>query len=108
MMGIGVRLLEAVAPLMETIAPYLPGETFPFFFTIAMFQRALLAAFVISIVAGVLGSFLLIRNMSLIGDGIAHVSFGGVAVALVMVTMAKTRAATRAIIAPLPVLSSAE
>ena len=86
MMGIGVRLLEAVAPLMETIAPYLPGETFPFFFTIAMFQRALLAAFVITIVAGVLGSFLLIRNMSLIGDGIAHVSFGGVAVALVIGT----------------------
>ena len=51
-----------------------------------MFQRALLAAFVITIVAGVLGSFLLIRNMSLIGDGIAHVSFGGVAVALVIGT----------------------
>jgi ABC-type Mn2+/Zn2+ transport system permease subunit len=69
---------------MESLAPYMPGEVFPFFFTMAMFQRALVAAFVITIVAGVLGSFLLIRNMALIGDGISHVTFGGVAVALVM------------------------
>ena len=31
-----------------------------------------------------MGSFLLIRNLSLIGDGLAHVSFGGVAVAIVL------------------------
>ena len=31
-----------------------------------------------------MGSFLLIRNLSLIGDGLAHVSFGGVAFALVI------------------------
>ena len=86
MMGLGVRFHEAVSPFMEGIAPYMPGETFPFFFTVEMFQRALLAAFIITIVAGVLGSFLLIRNMALIGDGIAHVSFGGVAVALVIGT----------------------
>ena len=86
MMGLGVRFHEQVAPFMENIAPYLPGETFPFFFTVAMFQRALLAALIITIVSGVLGSFLLIRNMALIGDGIAHVSFGGVAVALVIGT----------------------
>ena len=86
MMGLGVRFHELVAPFMEDIAPYLPGETFPFFFTVAMFQRALLAALIITIVSGVLGSFLLIRNMALIGDGIAHVSFGGVAVALVIGT----------------------
>ena len=85
-MGLGVRFHEQVAPFMENIAPYLPGETFPFFFTVAMFQRALLAALIITIVSGVLGSFLLIRNMALIGDGIAHVSFGGVAVALVIGT----------------------
>jgi len=84
MMGFGVWLLEQVAPLMEDIAPLVPGETFPYFFTMAMFQRAMLAAFVVTVVAGVLGSFLLIRNMALIGDGIAHVAFGGVAVGLVM------------------------
>ena len=82
-MGLGVFLHETVAPLMESLARYMPGEVFPYFFTMEMFQRALLAAFVITIVAGVLGSFLLIRNMALIGDGISHVTFGGVAVALV-------------------------
>ena len=83
-MGLGVRLLEVLSPIMESIAPFLPGETFPYFFTIEMFQRVLLASFVITMVAGVLGSFLLIRNMALIGDGIAHVTFGGVAVSMVL------------------------
>lgn len=86
MMGLGVQFHDAVSPLMERVAPYMPGEIFPYFFTVEMFQRALLAAFIITLVAGVLGSFLLIRNMALIGDGIAHVSFGGVAVALVVGT----------------------
>ena len=85
-MGLGVQFHDAVSPLMERVAPYMPGEIFPYFFTVEMFQRALLAAFIITLVAGVLGSFLLIRNMALIGDGIAHVSFGGVAVALVVGT----------------------
>ena len=84
MMGLGVWLLEQVAPLMESIAPLMPGEVFPYFFTMEMFQRAMLAALVVTVVAGILGSFLLIRNMPLIGDGIAHVAFGGVAVGLVM------------------------
>ena len=83
-MGLGVWLLEVLSPIMEAIAPYLPGETFPYFFTIEMFQRVLLASFVITMVAGVLGSFLLIRNMALIGDGIAHVTFGGVAVSMII------------------------
>lgn len=83
-MGLGVRLLEVLSPIMEGIAPFLPGETFPYFFTIEMFQRVLLASFVITMVAGVLGSFLLIRNMALIGDGIAHVTFGGVAVSMII------------------------
>jgi zinc transport system permease protein len=84
MMGLGVWLVEQVAPLMESIAPLMPGEVFPYFFTMEMFQRAMVAALVVTVVAGILGSFLLIRNMALIGDGIAHVAFGGVAVGLVM------------------------
>ena len=83
MMGLGVWLHELVSPAMEAIAPYLPGDVFPFFFTLDMFQRVLVASFVITVIAGVLGSFLLIRNMALIGDGIAHVTFGGVAVSMV-------------------------
>ena len=84
MMGLGVWLHELVSPAMEDIAPYLPGDVFPFFFTLDMFQRVLVASFVITVIAGVLGSFLLIRNMALIGDGIAHVTFGGVAVSMVL------------------------
>lgn len=83
-MGLGVWLHELVSPAMEAIAPYLPGDVFPFFFTLDMFQRVLVASFVITVIAGVLGSFLLIRNMALIGDGIAHVTFGGVAVSMVL------------------------
>ena len=75
---------RACFPAMEAIAPYLPGDVFPFFFTLDMFQRVLVASFVITVIAGVLGSFLLIRNMALIGDGIAHVTFGGVAVSMVL------------------------
>ena len=84
MMGLGVWLHELVSPAMEAIAPYLPGDVFPFFFTLDMFQRVLVASFVITVIAGVRGSFLLIRNMALIGDGIAHVTFGGVAVSMVL------------------------
>ena len=62
----------------------MPGEVFPMFFTLEMFQRSVLAAIIVSIVAGYLGSFLLARNLALIGEGLAHVSFGGVAVGIVV------------------------
>ena len=84
MMGLGTTILEITAPLLEIISPLMPGEIFPYFFTMEMFQRALLAAILVTIVAGFLGSFLLIRNLALIGDGLAHVSFGGVAVGIVL------------------------
>jgi zinc transport system permease protein len=76
--------LKLVAPILEFIAPIIPGEIFPYFFTMEMFQRALIAALLVTIVAGFLGTFLLIRNLALIGDGLAHVSFGGVAVGVVL------------------------
>jgi len=83
-MGIGTIILKLVAPILEFIAPIIPGEVFPYFFTMEMFQRALIAALLVTIVAGFLGTFLLIRNLALIGDGLAHVSFGGVAVGVVL------------------------
>ena len=83
-MGLGVWLLEFVAPIFESIAPSLPGETFPYLFTMELFQNSVLAALVVTIVAGYLGNFLLIRNLALIGDGLAHVSFGGVALGIVL------------------------
>ena len=83
-MGIGVIMLDLTSPYLEWIGPMMSGEVFPYFFTMEMFQRALLAAMAVTIVSGFLGSFLLIRNLSLIGDGLAHVSFGGVAVGIVL------------------------
>ena len=37
-----------------------------------------------TITAGLIGSFLLLRNLALIGDGLAHVSFGGIAIAIAL------------------------
>ena len=83
-MGIGTIILEITAPVLESIAPLIPGEVFPYFFTMELFQRALVASIIVTVVAGFLGSFLLIRNLALIGDGLAHVSFGGVAIGIVL------------------------
>ena len=83
-MGIGVVLLDLIAPLLEYLSPVVPGEVFPYFFEMEMFQRAMLAAFMVTVVAGILGTYLLIQNLALIGDGLAHVSFGGVAVGIVL------------------------
>lgn len=83
-MGLGVFLLDIISPFMEAVAPVLPGDIFPYFFTMELFQRALLAAVLVTIVAGILGTYLLIQHLALIGDGLAHVSFGGVAVGVVL------------------------
>ena len=84
MVIIGEKLLQFTSPILEFIAPIVPGNTFPSYFEIELFQRALISAILVTIIAGLMGSFLLIRNLSLIGDGLAHVSFGGVAFALVI------------------------
>ena len=83
-MGLGTILLGITAPVLELIAPLIPGDIFPYFFTMELFQRALIAAIMVTIVAGFLGSFLLLRNLALIGDGLGHVSFGGVAIGIVL------------------------
>ncbi len=83
-MQLSERLIEIIAPALESIAPFMPGETFPAFFELEMFQRALVAAILTTIVAGFYGSFLLMKNLALMGDGLAHVSFGGVAVGIVL------------------------
>lgn len=90
-MGLGGIIMEIFTPILEIFVPIIPGNIFPYFFgetingePLEMFQRALIAALMVTIVAGVLGSFLLIRNLALIGDGLAHVSFGGVAVGVVL------------------------
>ena len=84
MIDLGGPILEAVTPALEWIAPFVPGEVFPYFFTMEMFQRALIATLLVTVIAGILGTYLLVQNLALIGDGLAHVSFGGVAVGIVL------------------------
>jgi len=45
-------------------------------------QRALVAGLFISVLCAVLGVFLVLKRLSLIGDGLSHVAFGGVALGL--------------------------
>ncbi len=45
-------------------------------------QRALIGGSLIAILCSVLGVFLVLRRLSLIGDGLAHVTFGSVALTL--------------------------
>jgi len=47
-------------------------------------QRALLAGTLIGMLCSTLGVFLVLRRMSLIGDGLAHVTFGSSAVAIAL------------------------
>ena len=84
MMQLSEHLVEMLSYILEPLAPIMPGETFPAFFEVEMFQRALVAAILTTIVAGFYGSFLLMKNLALMGDGLAHVSFGGVAVGIVL------------------------
>ncbi len=45
-------------------------------------QRALLAGVLVALVCALVGVFLVMRRMSLLGDGLAHISFGGIAFGL--------------------------
>ena len=83
-MQLSEHLVEILSNVLEPMAQFMPGETFPAFFELEMFQRALIAAILTTIVAGFYGSFLLMKNLALMGDGLAHVSFGGVAVGIVL------------------------
>lgn len=58
------------------------------FLSYGFIQRALITGFFIAILCSFLGFFLVLRRLSLIGDGLAHVTFGSVAVALFLKTFA--------------------
>ncbi|PKN10695.1 MAG: ABC transporter, partial [Deltaproteobacteria bacterium HGW-Deltaproteobacteria-7] len=47
-------------------------------------QRAMVAGMLIAAVSAMLGMFLVLRRFSLIGDGLAHTTFGSVAVVLLI------------------------
>jgi ABC-type Mn2+/Zn2+ transport system permease subunit len=50
----------------------------------AFMQRALLAGAVIGVVCAIIGVYVVLRGMSFIGAGIAHASFGGVALGFLL------------------------
>lgn len=52
--------------------------------TFEFMRRGLLAAVIVSIVAAVVGSFVILKGMAFIGDALPHASFGGVAVAFAL------------------------
>ena len=82
-MGIGSWMIRQLSPILKDLAPHMPGEFFPSYFLLEYFHRPLIASIVVAIVAGFLGTFLLIRNLALIGDGLAHVSFGAIVIGLI-------------------------
>ncbi|MCL4378144.1 MAG: metal ABC transporter permease [Actinobacteria bacterium] len=45
-------------------------------------QRAIVSGIFVALLCSVLGLFLVLRRLSLIGDGLSHISFGGVALGL--------------------------
>ena len=47
-------------------------------------QRALFSGVLVGVLCAVLGVFLVLRRLSLIGDGLSHVTFGSVALALAL------------------------
>ncbi|MFH1750675.1 MAG: metal ABC transporter permease, partial [Candidatus Micrarchaeota archaeon] len=52
------------------------------FLAYGFMQRALLAGVLVALVCALVGVFLVMRRMSLLGDGLAHISFGGIAFGL--------------------------
>jgi zinc transport system permease protein len=52
-------------------------------FAYGFMLRALTGGILVGVLCGTLGVFLVLRRLSLIGDGLAHVTFGSVAVAMV-------------------------
>lgn len=52
------------------------------FLQYSFIQKAFLAGSFIALICSILGLFLVLRKMSLIGDGLSHVSFGAIALGL--------------------------
>jgi zinc transport system permease protein len=48
----------------------------------AFMQKAILTGSFIAIACSLLGSFLILKKFALIGDGLAHISFGGIAIGM--------------------------
>jgi zinc transport system permease protein len=60
-----------------------PVSALPYPFELGFMQRALVAGLAVGIFAPMIGTFLVQKRMSLIGDGIGHVAFAGVGAGLI-------------------------
>jgi zinc transport system permease protein len=74
------------------------------FFTYGFLQRALLAGIFIAIACAMLGVFLILRRDAMIGHGLAHVTFAGVALGLVLNVMPLAMALFIAVAASLVIM----
>lgn len=55
-------------------------------FSYEFMQRAFIASIIISICTGLLSPYIVLRRLSLIGDGLAHLAFAGIAIAFLFNT----------------------
>lgn len=55
--------------------------------SLPFFQRAVIAGSAISVVAGLLGVFIVQRRLSFLGDGLAHAAFGGMGIGAYVIVM---------------------
>jgi len=54
------------------------------FLNYGFMQRALLAGFIIALICPLVGSFLILKRLSMIGDALAHISMAGIAAGLII------------------------
>lgn len=60
------------------------GSLLPYPFELSFMQRALAAGLIVGVFAPMIGTFLVQKRLSLIGDGIGHVAFAGVGAGLLL------------------------
>ncbi|MGD8535919.1 MAG: metal ABC transporter permease [Candidatus Aminicenantes bacterium] len=78
------------------------------FFTYGFLQRALLAGIFIAVACALLGVFLILRRDSMIGHGLAHITFAGVALGLFLKIIPLGMALVVAVVAALGIMKLKE
>ncbi len=78
------------------------------FLAYSFMQRAFLAGLFVSIACAILGVFLVLRRDAMVGHGLAHVTFGGVALGILLFTVPIYAALVVAIVSALGILKLKE
>lgn len=72
-------------------------------FEFAFMQRALIAGLAIAVMAGIAGTFIVQRGLAFLGDGLAHASFGGIALgALIAATTSSSSLLQKPLVIAVP------